>query len=147
MLQKPTQQPSCLASSGRERAAPLGTCASGTPQGTYAAHISLRGLPAVVLAAAAPGRAPALRPQLETLYPNPADAAATLTYRCPAGLSGPGTLRVRDVLGREVYRLPVPARLAGTLTLPLTALASGLYVCELSWPSQPPATRKLLVRH
>jgi len=54
---------------------------------------------------------------------------------------------VRDVLGREVYRLPVPARLAGTLTLPLTALASGLYVCELSWPSQPPATRKLLVRH
>ena len=125
----------------------LGTCASGTPSGTYAAHISLRGLPTVVLAAAAPGRPPAQRPQLETLYPNPADAAATLTYRCPAGLSGPGTLRVRDVLGREVYRLPVPARLAGTLTLPLTALASGLYLCELSWPSQPPATRKLLVRH
>jgi len=125
----------------------LGTCAAGTPGGTYAAHISLRGLPAVVLAAAAPGRPPAGRVEWEGLYPNPADQAATLAYRCPAGLPGPGVLRVRDVLGREVRRLPVPASPAGRLTVPLAGLASGLYVCELSWPTQRPATRKLLVRH
>ncbi|MBF9221816.1 T9SS type A sorting domain-containing protein [Hymenobacter sp. BT662] len=125
----------------------LGTCVGGTGGGTYAAHISLRGLPGVVPPPAVLAQRPALRPQLETLYPNPADASATLTYRCPPGLTGAGTLRVRDVLGREVQRLPVPARPTGMLPLPLATLASGLYLCELSWPGQPPATRKLLVRH
>jgi hypothetical protein len=125
----------------------LGTCV-GSGGGTYAAHISLRGLPPLVLTSGTVlAQLPALRPQLETLYPNPADAATTLTYRCPPGAAGPGTLRVRDVLGREVQRLAVPAHPAGTLELSLATLASGLYVCELSWPNQPPATRKLLVRH
>ena len=117
-------------------------------RGTYAAHISLRGLPAVVAAPTGPPLVPAVgHLELDGLYPNPADAAATLAYRCPPGLTGPGTLRVRDVLGREVWRTAAAARPSGSLLLPTAALAGGLYVCELSWPSLAPVTRKLLVRH
>ncbi|MBO2012021.1 T9SS type A sorting domain-containing protein [Siccationidurans soli] len=121
----------------------LGTCLGKT----YAAHISLRGLPTVVTAASNPVAPAATHVALDAIYPNPADEFATLSYRCPAGLMGPGTLRIRDVLGREAYRAAVAASAAGTVRLPTAGLAQGLYVCELSWPSQPPATRKLLVQH
>ena len=125
----------------------LGKCEAGQGGGTYAAHISLRGLPSVIVPAAPLAQTPALQLQVEALYPNPADEAVTLTYRCPPGLSEPGTLWVRDVLGRAVRRLAVPVSPAGHLLVPVAALASGLYVCELRWPHLRPVTRKLLVQH
>jgi hypothetical protein len=121
----------------------LGTCLGKT----YAAHISLHGLPAVVTTVGSPVAPATAHVALDALYPNPADESATLSYRCPPGLTGPGTLRIRDVLGREAYRLAVASSAAGTVRLPTAGLAQGIYVCELSWPSQPPAMRKLLVRH
>ena len=85
---------------------------------TYAAHVSLRGLPGVVTDAGSPTRPAAARLKLEGLYPNPAGDFATLSYRCPAGLTGPGTVRVHDVLGREACRMAVAACAVGTVRLP-----------------------------
>ena len=52
-----------------------------------------------------------------------------------------------DVLGREVWRVVVPPSPQGRVAVPVAALAPGLYICELSWPNQAPATRKLVVQH
>lgn len=125
----------------------LGTCAGGGTQGTYAAHVSLRGLPAVVLGTASPAPPAVAGPQFEALYPNPANEIATLSYRSPAGAAGPGAVRVRDMLGREVRQLALPAGAAGHVALPVATLPGGLYFCELSWPNHLPLIRKLLVQH
>ena len=58
-------------------------------------------------------------------YPNPARTAATL--RLPAPAPEPRTATLADALGREVRRLPVPAR-ATSAILNLAGLAPGLYV-------------------
>ncbi|MBF9224150.1 T9SS type A sorting domain-containing protein [Hymenobacter ruricola] len=60
-------------------------------------------------------------------YPNPAHG--TLNLRLPG--NAPATLRLRNLLGQAVYAAEAtPA--SGRLTLPLGALAPGLYVLEVS---------------
>ena len=58
-------------------------------------------------------------------FPNPARTAATL--RLPASTPEPRTTTLADALGREVRRLPVPAR-ATSAILDLAGLTPGLYV-------------------
>jgi hypothetical protein len=68
---------------------------------------------------------------LAALYPNPAVTHSTLSFT----LRGEGTLsvRVRNVLGADVWRYDVNdgARGSYALLLPVTALPSGAYHCEL----------------
>lgn len=60
-----------------------------------------------------------------TLTPNPAQGRAHLALADP--LSVPAVALVLDALGREVRRLPLPAR-APTVTLDLTGLTPGFYL-------------------
>ncbi|HIL58882.1 MAG TPA: T9SS type A sorting domain-containing protein, partial [Rhodothermales bacterium] len=78
-----------------------------------------------------------------TVGPNPSvgDAVARFTLAS----SGPVTVRVVDVLGREVAVLSQGARSAGTHALPLpSALAAGIYAVEVRTPTAT-ASRMLTV--
>ncbi|HIG74267.1 MAG TPA: T9SS type A sorting domain-containing protein, partial [Bacteroidetes bacterium] len=78
-----------------------------------------------------------------TVGPNPSvgDAVARLTLAS----SGPVTVRVVDVLGREVAVLSRGAKSAGTHALPLpAALAAGVYAVEVRTPTAT-ASRMLTV--
>ena len=62
--------------------------------------------------------------------PNPFNSAFTLAFE--ARTSGPGQVRVTDVLGREVARQLVAVRVgANALPLALSGLPSGLYLLML----------------
>ena len=106
-----------------------GALTLGTSQlmGSYAANGSTGGDAFVgkLINATALATRPAAAALALACYPNPARTAATL--RLPASTPEPRTATLADALGREVRRLPVPAR-AATATLDLADLAPGLYL-------------------
>lgn len=83
--------------------------------------------------------------ELSGTAPNPARRQTTIRYAVPKGTEGPVTLRLYDVMGREV-RLVEARGEAGRhkRRLDLRGLASGVYVLQLS-AGQQRTTRKLTV--
>lgn len=76
----------------------------------------------------------AVKPSVPLIWlsgPNPFTSIAQIHYRVPA--SGPVSLRVVDVLGREVLTLARGTRPAGEYSVPLdgSALRSGTYFCRM----------------
>ncbi|MBA4250530.1 MAG: hypothetical protein C0425_04390 [Chlorobiaceae bacterium] len=69
--------------------------------------------------------------QLSQNYPNPFNPVTTINYQIPA--DGYVTLKVYDVLGKEVALLEKQHRTAGSYTLNFDAsnLSSGLYIYEI----------------
>ena len=82
---------------------------------------------------------------LDGSYPNPVRARATVGFT--AAESGPVTLRLYDVLGREVRTLVDATVDAGahTVRLDVTGLASGVYVLRMQTPQQSFARQVLVV--
>ncbi|MEW6753772.1 MAG: T9SS type A sorting domain-containing protein [Candidatus Latescibacterota bacterium] len=99
------------------------------------------------------GRAPAAGRLLLRIYPNPANAATTLTVRVPAGPSGQRSiLTLYDLLGQAVRSWTVPAtgqeqRLVwdGRDEAGRPA-GSGVYIARLQGPDVALAGRLLLLR-
>jgi len=85
--------------------------------------------------------------QLELLgtYPNPARQRATVRYAVPEGTDGDVTLRLYDILGRQVRTVSVEAE-AGRheQTLDVSGLSSGVYILRLT-AGEEATTRKLTV--
>lgn len=81
-----------------------------------------------------------------TVAPNPAAGRATLRLTLPT--AAPVTVSVRNVIGREVRRVQLPARPAGTaleVPLALDGLAAGLYLVNVE-AGTASATTRLLVQ-
>lgn len=97
----------------------------------------------VALSSDGPEAAPALR---VTASPNPLRASTRLTFTLPA--PGPASLRVYDVLGREVARLVDAVLPAGTHTSTFSAdaLPAGVYLYHLLTPGGAVTGRLVLVR-
>jgi hypothetical protein len=66
-------------------------------------------------------------------YPNPFNPSTTIAYGIPFGTFGAASLRVYDLLGREVAVLVNEVKQAGmhSVTWNAGALPSGVYVCRL----------------
>ena len=79
-----------------------------------------------------------------SVYPNPFNAVATLTYSLPA--AGPVELKVMDILGREVQTVMSGMQTTGTHSVQFDAseLTSGLYFAKLQ-SSKQVITQKLLL--
>ncbi|MCC3159297.1 T9SS type A sorting domain-containing protein [Hymenobacter sp. 15J16-1T3B] len=95
--------------------------------------------PATVLASKAEQRVAALG---LTVAPNPAAGRATVRLTAPT--AAPVTVSVRNVIGREVRRVQLPARPAGAaLEVPLTldGLAAGVYIVNVQAGAASAATR------
>jgi polyhydroxybutyrate depolymerase len=71
---------------------------------------------------------------LEQNYPNPFNPSTTIQFAIPVGTYGRTSLRVYDVLGREVATLVNEMKQPGTYTVQWDArgLASGVYICRLT---------------
>lgn len=84
--------------------------------------------------------------RLEATYPNPFASETTIRFTLPE--AGPVTLRVFDVLGREVARLVDGEREAGRhhVVFDASALPSGVYVVQLAAGGQVAAERVTLLR-
>ena len=67
-------------------------------------------------------------------YPNPFNPTTTIQFTIPQGTNIVATLRVYDVLGREVATLVNEVKQPGTYTVwwDATGLSSGVYFCRLS---------------
>lgn len=83
---------------------------------------------------------------LEPPHPNPFHATTTLTYSLAE--AGPVSLRVFDLLGREVDRLDVGVRLAGRHEVRMdgAALPSGVYIVRLETRGSAHVQRLVLTR-
>jgi hypothetical protein len=83
---------------------------------------------------------------LEQNYPNPFNPATTIRYTVP--VSGPVSLRVYDVMGREVARPVDGFNDAGPHTIVWDApgMASGVYMYRLTAPGTSVARTALLVK-
>ncbi len=79
-------------------------------------------------------------------YPNPFNPTTVITYQVPA--DGQVTLKVYDVLGREVKTLINHFQHIGqySVTFDASGLASGVYVCSLTFGSHTAAKRMLLLK-
>ena len=110
--------------------------------GLYVAHVRIPNLPRIVTGTAAPAAGAGLVFQA---YPNPADDELRVTLL--AGLA-PARLEVRDVLGRVVCALDVPAAPGRReATLPVRDLSAGLYNVALLVTGQPAITQRVAVQH
>ncbi|MDH3252567.1 MAG: T9SS type A sorting domain-containing protein, partial [Ignavibacteria bacterium] len=71
---------------------------------------------------------------LEQNYPNPFNPSTTIQFAIPVGTYGRTSLRVYDVLGREVATLVNEVKQPGTYTVQWDArgLASGVYIYRLT---------------
>jgi hypothetical protein len=92
---------------------------------------------------------PASAPQrvsLQQNYPNPFNPSTTIRFEIPMGMSGRTTLRVFNVLGREIATLVDGTLQAGTHRVVFDAerLPAGVYYCRLLTGSVS-ETKKLLL--
>lgn len=83
---------------------------------------------------------------LDPAFPNPFNPSTTLSYRLDQ--TGPASLIVRDLLGREVARLADGMQEAGEHQVVLHAetLASGVYTCTLESAGQVESRKLLLLK-
>ncbi|OON71058.1 hypothetical protein B0919_03445 [Hymenobacter sp. CRA2] len=137
-----------LLADGDSAAYVLGGCTAG-PGGAfvsapYAARVSLRGLPAVVTAAAPAQPRPADFAGLGQPFPNPATGAARVPYRRAAG-SALAHVVLLDALGRCVRTATVPAAPSGQVELPLSGLAAGVYALRYEQGGAPVGPGRRLV--
>ncbi len=118
-----------------------------TQSNTYLAHLRVPGLPRVLDSsffplAARPG-AGLLPEALGPPHPHPATETVAFAYALPHG-TGAAHLVLTDVFGRTVIDLPLE-QATGQATLPVQALAPGLYLATLRTNGQSLAARKLAV--
>jgi hypothetical protein len=78
------------------------------------------------------------------VYPNPASASTTCSYRLAIGAEG--SLMIRDLLGSTVVSREIPAG-TGKMTINTADMNNGVYFCTLLVNGQPGQTRKLIVKH
>ena len=85
---------------------------------------------------------------LEQNYPNPFNPNTKIQFTIPVGTNGRTSLRVYDLLGREVATLVNDVMHPGTYdrTFDGTGLASGVYICRLESGSFSQTRKLLLVR-
>jgi Peptidase family M28 len=118
----------------------------------YAADIVRTGLAtALTLDGAATGIIPPPPPvpqvfALAQNFPNPFNPSTTIGYDIP--LAGRVSLRVHDLLGREVATLADGLHQAGhhTRTWNARSIASGVYLCRLQWEGGSATRRMLFIR-
>jgi hypothetical protein len=84
---------------------------------------------------------------LEQNYPNPFNPATKIRFSVPDGIVGATSLRIYDMLGREIGTLVDGALQAGTYTAEWNAgnLASGIYFFRLT-AGQNTLTKKMLLQ-
>ncbi|HCV44318.1 MAG TPA: hypothetical protein DGH68_12590 [Bacteroidetes bacterium] len=84
--------------------------------------------------------------KLEDNYPNPFNPSTTIRFSVPAGTYGPTSLRVYDLLGKEVRTLVNEELKAGSYekTFDATGLSSGVYFYRLQ-AGESVSTKKLLL--
>ncbi|GAB2946334.1 hypothetical protein GCM10027048_09120 [Hymenobacter coalescens] len=81
---------------------------------------------------------------LQTPHPNPATDLAEFRYTTPD--LAPALLSIRDIrTGKEVLSQRLAGAVDGTATLPVSALAPGVYTCTLLVAGRPVATQKLIL--
>jgi hypothetical protein len=91
------------------------------------------------------GRSGPEQVELSGAAPNPVRQRATIRYAVPEGTGGPVTLRLYDVMGRQVRTVGAPAKTGRhEHILNVSGLASGVYVLRLS-AGQQVTSRKLTV--
>jgi hypothetical protein len=85
---------------------------------------------------------------LDQNYPNPFNPTTTIRYAIPAGTNGRASLRVYDLLGREVATLVNEVKQPGTYAVQFDArrLASGVYFYRLQAGAFVDVKKMLLVR-
>ena len=83
---------------------------------------------------------------LQQNYPNPFNPSTVISYQVPA--SGQVTLRVYDILGREMATLVDERENAGSYSVRFdgSRLASGVYFYKLIWGSHEQTMRMLLIK-
>ena len=81
---------------------------------------------------------------LKQNYPNPFNPSTTIAYQIPA--DGFVTLKVYDILGKEVASLVNETKLAGLydVTFDGSKLSSGLYICRMNAAAYSSATKMML---
>jgi len=81
-------------------------------------------------------------------FPNPFNPATSIRYTVPPGTHTPISLRVYDVLGREVTTLvdELPQPGDHVVAWKPDALASGVYICRLTTPTAVLTMKMLLLR-
>lgn len=85
---------------------------------------------------------------LEQNYPNPFNPETTIKYSIPISETGYVTLKIFDMLGREVAALVNEVKPAGTYSVKFNAVnfASGIYVYQLSTKSSLLSKKMILMK-
>lgn len=83
---------------------------------------------------------------LEQNFPNPFNPATTIKYQLPK--AGFVTLKIFDVLGREVTTLVKQYQFAGRFSVDFNAskLSSGVYIYELKTPDYNSCKKMILTK-
>lgn len=83
--------------------------------------------------------------QLNPVYPNPFNSSATISYYLP--LAGQMSLKIYDLLGREVIKLTDDRQTAGwhLITFDGSAISSGIYFCVMETPEGQKFVRKMVL--
>lgn len=77
-------------------------------------------------------------------YPNPANSRVTFNYNLKS--EGQGTLEIYNSIGRCVQTLPMN-RDANKLSIDVSSLPSGIYICKLYADGCEPVYQRLIVAH
>jgi polygalacturonase len=85
---------------------------------------------------------------LEQNYPNPFNPSTTISYSIPAGTQNTVSLRVYDIIGREIAILVNGTKAAGSYNAlwNASACASGMYIAKLTVGKTVQSIRMLLVK-
>jgi hypothetical protein len=85
---------------------------------------------------------------LQQNYPNPFNPSTTISYSIPVGTYGYTSLRVYDIMGREIATLVNETKSAGSYNAVwnASACASGVYVAKLTTGNTIQAIRMLLIK-
>jgi hypothetical protein len=85
----------------------------------------------------------AARPEMSSIYPNPASAQAWFSLDIPKGTNA--TLIIRDMLGKSVFTQSDLS--SGKTQVNTSAFNDGIYFCTLMADGKMIETRKLVVKH
>lgn len=86
--------------------------------------------------------------RLDQNYPNPFNPLTTVTFTVPAGAGGPTTLKVYDLLGREIATLADGERAAGEhrVVFDASRVSSGVYLYRLETAGHVETRRMMVLR-